>query len=102
MRRIHHEIITPDVIAMHRPQAHTCTRIEPQPAAFRLSGGHFEPFLAPNAGYPLVIDMPAIVAQEPRDPSIPIASICARQQRDLRPERLLVRAHHPCTTLCRP
>jgi hypothetical protein len=74
-----HKIVTPNMITMLWAHSDARTVIQPQPPPFRLPLRHFQPFLTPNPGYPLVIYPPSIVAQQRRDPSIPIPSIVARQ-----------------------
>ena len=57
---IYHEIIGPDMVAMHGPKAGTGSVIKPQPTPFGLFLWNLEPLLTPDTLHTLVVDLPTI------------------------------------------
>jgi hypothetical protein len=70
-----YEVITPHVIAMLRTEPHTGTVIEPESSAFRLTLWYLQTFPPPESFYPFVINLPAVIAQQRCNTSIPVPTI---------------------------
>ena len=74
---VSHKVIRPDMVFEEGPQPDAGSVIEPEPAAFRLLGRDFQPFLLPDPLNSLVIDMPAFTSQKLLNPSVSITSVPA-------------------------
>ena len=74
---VSHKVIRPDMVFEEGPQPDAGSVIEPEPAAFRLFGRDFQPFLLPDPLNSLVIDMPAFTSQKLLNPSVSITSVPA-------------------------
>ena len=66
------------MLGKQRAQPDHCAIIEPQTASFRLFLRDFEPRLSPDTLHPLVVDDPALIAQQTCDPTLSIATILTR------------------------
>ena len=64
--------------------------IEPKPAPLRLLPWHFQPLAPPQALDPLVVDLPAGVAQQGRDAPVTVTAILAGQLDHVRDQAILV------------
>ena len=64
--------------------------VEPQTASLRLFGGHLQPLAPPQALDPLVVDLPAGVAQQGGDPPVSVATVLAGQRDHVRDQAVLV------------
>ena len=76
--------------------------VEPQTASFGSRLRHFKPFPAPDPPHALDVHPPALVDQQPSDPSIAVASVLRRQTLDRRRQRGFIIANLRTTTLRRP
>jgi hypothetical protein len=76
-------VACPHMILVFWPQPHAASIIQPQPPAFGLAFGYFEPLTPPDAFDAFVIDSPACVPQHRRDPAIAVAPVAAGQLHDL-------------------
>jgi hypothetical protein len=85
-----HEIVTPDMIWILRPQPDTGPIIQPQSGAFWLFCRHFQPFFAPYSLYALVVHSPSFVSEHPCDHSVSVATMLAGQLDDVFSEHFLV------------
>jgi len=74
---VSHKVIRPDMVFEQGPQPDAGFVIEPEPAAFRLFGRDFQPFLLPDPLNSLVIEMPAFTSQKLLNPSVSITSVPA-------------------------
>ena len=79
VRAVVHEIVRPDVIPMGRPQSHARAIAQPQPPFLRLLLRNLELSASPAALHPRGVHLPAGVAQQGRDPAIPVAAVLPRQ-----------------------
>ena len=77
-----HEVIGPDLVRPFRPQPHARAVVEPQTAPFRLLLRHFQPLPPPDPPHALDVHPPALVDQQPADPSIAVASVLLGQTLD--------------------
>jgi len=73
MRALLDEIISPDMMTPAGPKPDAGTVIEPKSTALGLPCRHLQSFLAPDPRHTLGIHMPALSAQQHRDPAIAIA-----------------------------
>ena len=64
--------------------------VEPEPAPLGLFAGHLQPLAPPQALDPLVIDLPAGVAQQGSDPPVSVAAILAGQLDHVPDQAILV------------
>ena len=97
-----HEVVRPDVVGPLGPQPYTRPVVEPQTASFGLLLRHFKPFPAPDPPHALDVHPPALVDQQPSNPSIAVASVLRRQTLDRRRQRGFIIANLRTTTLRRP
>ncbi len=58
-------------------QPDTGAVVQPQTAPLRLFSGHLQPLAPPQALDPFVVDLPAGIAKQGRDPSIAVTAILA-------------------------
>ena len=65
---LEHEILLPHVVAILRSESDTSPVFEPQPTALRMSGGHHQPLLTLYPLHALVVQAPAVSAEQGRDP----------------------------------
>lgn len=79
MGAILHEVVGPDVMPILRPQPHARAVVEPEPASPGLSAWNFQALAPPDPLDPLVVRLPALTAQQRRDPAIAIAAIARCQ-----------------------
>ena len=90
IRPVMHEVIGPDVIRPLGAQPDAGAVIEPKPAPLRLFLGHLQPLAPPQALDPLVVDLPAGVAQQGRDPPVTVTAVLAGQLDHVRNQAVLV------------
>ena len=76
---VRHEIVSPDMIAVHRPEADARSIVDPEPPPLWLFLRNLQPLLAPDAFDPLMVDLPAVSFQKGSDPTIPIATVLGCQ-----------------------
>jgi hypothetical protein len=95
-----HEVITPHMVWILRPQPDARSIVKPQSGAFWLFCRHFQPFFAPYSLYSLVVHPPSFVSEHRRDPSVSIAAVLARQLDDVFCEYFLVCGWMACVSLC--
>ena len=84
-----HEVIGPDMVRPLGAQPDAGTVVQPQTSPLRLFAGHLQPLAPPQALNPLVVDLPAGVAQQSRDPSVSVAAILASQLDHVRDQAIL-------------
>ena len=58
------EVVTPDMIAMLRPQPDAGSVVEPEPASWPLLPGYFQPLTAPDPLDAITSDLPAGVGKQ--------------------------------------
>ena len=58
-----------------------------------LAGWHFQPFLTPDARYPLVVYLPAIGPEKGRDTAVAIPPILTGQRHDVRGQNRFIIGH---------
>ena len=73
-----------------RPKPHARSIIQPEALSLRLFGWDLQPLTPPYPRNPFVIHMPALSAQQCRDPAIAIPAILTRQTDDRRCQRMLI------------
>jgi len=78
-----HEVVTPNVVWILRPQPDTGSIIQPQSGAFWLFRRHFQAFFTPYSLYMLVVHSPSIVSEHPCDHSVSVATMLAGQLYDV-------------------
>ena len=84
------EVVGPDVIRPLGTQPDAGAVIEPETASLRLFLGHLQPLAPPQALDPLVVDLPAGVAQQGRDPPVTVAAVLAGQFDHVRDQAVFV------------
>ena len=72
------------------PQPDARSVREPEPPAFGLFGGNFQPLAPPNPFDPLVVDLPADVTQQGRDLAVAVAAILAGEFNDVSRQSLFI------------
>ena len=85
-----HEIVGPDMVTPTGPKTDAGAVVQPETAPLGLPLRHLQPFLTPDPGHALGIDLPAVRAQQRRDPPIAIAAILPCQVNDRFGERHFV------------
>ena len=75
MGPVMHEVIGPYVVGPLGAQPDARTVVQPQTSPLRLFAGHLQPIAPPQALDPLVVDLPAGVAQQGGDPAIAVTAI---------------------------
>jgi len=91
MRAVLNEVIGPDMVGPLGAQTHARSITEPEPAAFGLFGGDFQPLAPPDPLDPLIVDDPAYRrSQHLSDLTIAIAAILAGQFDDVGGQPFLV------------
>ena len=75
--------------------------VEPQTSPLRLFAVDLQPLAPPQALDPLVVDLPAGVAQQGRDPSIAVTAVPAGQLDHVRDQAVLVVTAARDPALCR-
>ena len=70
-----HEVVTPYMVRVLRPPPHARSIVEPQPPPRLLLLRNLQPFATPDALYPALADLPAVLLQHRRDPAVAVASI---------------------------
>ena len=71
-------------------QPDTGAVVEPQTPSLGLFLGHLQPLAPPQALDPLVVDLPAGIAQQGRDAAIAVAAVLAGQLDHVRDQAVLV------------
>ena len=89
-RPIGDEVVGPDVIPVLRSKADAGAIAQPQAASFRLFLRHFQTLSTPQALDPLVVDSPAVPAQQPGDAAVAVTAISRRQIDHLLHQTVLV------------
>ena len=84
------EVVGPDVVSPLRAQLDTRSVVEPQTTPFRLVSGHLQPLAPPQPLNPLVVDLPAPLAQQRCNPSVAVAAVLTRQLDHVRNQALFV------------
>ena len=84
------KVVAPDMIAMLRPQADARAVIEPEPAAWLLLSGYFEPLTTPDPLNPITAHLPPGVNKQCCDPAIAIAPVLGGQRDNRSRQRILV------------
>ena len=69
------EVVAPDMVAMLRSQSDAGSVVEPEPAAWPLLPGYFQPLTTPDLLNAITSDPPAGVGKQGCDPAIAISSI---------------------------
>ena len=64
--------------------------VQPQTVPLRLFGGHLQPLAPPQALDPLVVDLPAGIAQQGRDAAVAVTAVLAGQLDHVRDQAILV------------
>ena len=85
-----HEVDSPDVVRMRRPQADDRTVFVIEPSALPVPLRKLQPFFAPEPLDPLVIDLPAFDAEQFRDLAIAIPTVLLRQPDQSQPQRIII------------
>ena len=75
------------MVGVFRPETDARTVAQPEPPAFALFAGDFQPLTPPDAFNPLVIDRPARRLQHLGDPAIAEPAELADQLDDVRDQR---------------
>src|SRR5271156_1475917 len=70
-----HEVVTPHMVGMHRPQPNARAVVEPQPASWSLPLRNLQALTSPDALDAVLADPPAVALQERRDAAIAIPAI---------------------------
>ena len=70
------------MIRVCRSSPHTGTVVQPETSPGRLLLRHLQAFLPPDSFHPLVIDSPAVIAEQACDLAIPLPAILTRQVDD--------------------
>jgi hypothetical protein len=73
------KIIRPDVVTVLWPQPYAGSVVQPEMSFLRLFHWHFQPLTPPQAFNSLVIDLPAGISQQSRDPTVAISTILSCQ-----------------------
>ncbi len=73
------EVIAPDMVAVLRPQPDARSVVQPEPALLRLFCRYFQPLSPPQSLDTLVVDLPACVPQQCRNPALAVATVLAGQ-----------------------
>ena len=96
-----HEVVGPDVVRPLGTQADAGAVVQPEPTPLRLFAGHLQPLASPQALDPLVVDLPAGVPQQGRNPPIAVTTVPAGQLDHVRDQAVLVVTAARGTTLGR-
>src|SRR5271168_5423865 len=83
-----------------RPQPHTRTTPEPQPASRPLFLRHLQPFASPDPLHSILAYMPTAIPQQSGDPPIAVAPVFAGQRHDLSCQRIFVGSVEHFVALC--
>ena len=82
------------------PEPDTAAVVQPKSSVFRLLLRHFQPFLLPDPGHPLHVDLPAFGPEKSRDPPVAVAAILFCQLDDPSRQGCLVFGHLRSVALC--
>ena len=96
-----HEVVGPDVVRPLGTQPDAGAVVQPEPTPLRLFAGHLQPLASPQALDPLVVDLPAGVPQQGRNPPIAVTTVPAGQFDHVRDQAVLVVTAARGTTLGR-
>src|SRR5664280_1871533 len=99
VRRLGHEVVSPDVVTVLGTQADAGAIVQPQAASLGLTLRYLEPFSPPDALHALGVDVPAGHLQQPRDALVAVAAEGTCQADHGRRERVLVVAQLRLATL---
>ena len=94
------EVVAPDMVAMLRSQSDAGSVVEPEPAAWPLLPGYFQPLTAPDPLNAITSDLPAGVGKQGCDPAIAISSILGCQGDNRSCQRILVSSNDAGVSLC--
>ena len=86
------EVIGPDMVRTLRPKPDAGAVVQPQPTPLRLPRRNLQPLPPPDPLHPLGVHPPARLAQQRRDPAIPVATVLTRQLDDVGGQPRLVGA----------
>src|SRR5262249_57867565 len=84
------KVVGPDMIALLRPQPNARSVGQPEPAALGLLMGNLQPLTLPDTLDPLVVDCPALLAQQRSDLAIAIAAVFPRKLNNIHSDPPLI------------
>ena len=90
MSAIRNEVIGPDMVGTLRAQTDARPVVEPEPPAFGLFGGDFQPLTSPDPFNALLVHRPSGATQHRRNPAIPVAAVLAGKFDDVSSQCCLV------------
>jgi hypothetical protein len=85
-----HEVIAPDMARPAWPETDARSVVQPEPPAFGLFLGDFQPLTLPDPFDPRHADLPALHGQQTPDPTIAISIVLGGQRDDRPGEHVLV------------
>ena len=95
------EVVGPDVVGVLGSQPDTGSVVEPQSPTPGLPGWYLQPLEPPQPFDPLVVDLPARISQQGRDPPVAVTTVLARQIDHVGNEPLFVFTTTRCSALRR-